>query len=268
MVVEPAMLEWFAGYFILFVAAGLGLPFPEEVLIVAAGLWTAQHQDYGLLRWLMLPVCCVGVIIADCLLYGIGRFYGTRLLEHRWIARLVPAEKRRRIEDNFHRYGVSILLFGRLVPGIRTPLFFTAGIMRLPMRYFFVADGLGAVLGNSVLFFLAWWFGDSFKELVDRNVNALKPTLIMIAVGVAGTLYLFRFLRRPFSTGDPMELPLIGQQVAARIDHEHHQHHEGADFSHQPAAYEGLRDLPPFTKERNPETPTSRPDLGETEATS
>jgi hypothetical protein len=160
---------------------------------------------------------------------------------------------------------MSILLFGRLVPGIRTPLFLTAGIMRLPMRYFFVADGLGAVLGNSVLFFLAWWFGDSFKELVDRNVNTLKPTLIMIVVGGVGVYYLFRFLRRPLSTGDPRELPLIGQQVASRIDHEHL---DGAEFSHQPAAYEGLRDLPPFSKDRPSEAPASRPERGETEATS
>jgi membrane protein DedA with SNARE-associated domain len=231
--VELIMLEWFAGYFVLFAAAGLGLPFPEEVLIVAAGLWTAQHDEFGVLRWLMLPVCCLGVLTADCLLYGVGRRYGLWLLQHQWIARLMPEAKRQRIEDNFHRYGVSILLFGRLVPGIRTPLFLTAGIMRLPVRYFLLADGLGAVLGNSLLFFLAWWFGDAFKELIDRmerDVNALKPALILTALGAFGLYHLLRFLRRPVSTGDPKELPLIGQSVAARIDHEGR---EAAEHSHK-----------------------------------
>ena len=211
----------------------------------------------------MLPVCCVGIICADCLLYAIGRFYGTWLLEHRWFARMVPAEKRQRVEDNFHRYGISILLFGRLVPGIRAPLFLMAGIMRLPMRYFFLADGLGAVIGNSVLFFLAWWFGDSFKELIDhldRNINALKPTLILIILGLVGSYYLVRFLRRPFSTGDPAELPLIGHQVAARIDHEPH---GTTEFPHKPEAYE--------VGKETPDGSSSRPnvgELGEQEATS
>src|SRR5438445_734573 len=33
------------------------MPFPEEVLIVGAGVWTSQQADqYPLSRWLMLPV--------------------------------------------------------------------------------------------------------------------------------------------------------------------------------------------------------------------
>jgi membrane protein YqaA with SNARE-associated domain len=144
----------------------------------------------------------------------------------------VPPMKRQRIEDNFRHYGVSILLFGRLVPGFRTPLFLTAGLMRLPMRAFLLADGLGAVLGNSLLFFLAWWFGDAFKELIDRlerDVNAFKPILIMTAVGAFAIYHLVRFLRRPVPTGDPHDLPLIGRKVADHIDHEvrHHPHANG-----------------------------------------
>ena len=41
-------------------------------------------------------------------------------------------------------------MFGRLLPGIRMPLFLTAGIMRLPFMRFLLADGIGAILGNSI----------------------------------------------------------------------------------------------------------------------
>jgi membrane protein DedA with SNARE-associated domain len=223
-----AYLRDLAIFFGAFVGAGLGLPFPEEILIVAAGIWTAAHPEYLGLQWLMLPVCIVGVIIADVLLYGVGRQFGVRLLRQRWMSRLLPPEKMLKIEDNFHRYGVGILLFGRLLPGIRAPLFITAGLMRLSIARFLVADGLGAVLGNSLLFFLGWWFGDAFMELVKRVGGKLEhvlgPVLIMSAVVAVVVWLTLRYLKRPVTTGDPEELPLIGHQVAVRLDHSEPHH--------------------------------------------
>ena len=171
----------------------------------------------------MLPVCILGVVLSDGLLYGIGRYFGRRLLKHRLLARLLPPDKRRRIERNFHRYGVKILLFARLLPGIPGPIFITAGIMRLPLRRFLLADGIYAIPGVSLLFFLAYWFTTSFKDLVERaeaKVLEVRPLLILIASVAVAVYFLVNFLRRPVSTGDPKELPLIGPQVAARIDSE------------------------------------------------
>jgi membrane protein DedA with SNARE-associated domain len=209
-------------FFGMFVAAGLGAPIPEELAMVAAGLWTATSPEHGPARWLMLPVCLLGVLIADILLYGIGRLYGTRLLEHRWLAHLMPPEKRLRIERNFNRYGVNILLVGRLLPGIRAPLFVTAGTMRLPIPKFVLADALGAVLGNSLLFFLAFWFGDQFKELIEsaeRGVARFRTVLILAGLAGVAIFLLIQFLRRPVPTGDPKDLPIIGSQVAAHMPH-------------------------------------------------
>jgi membrane protein DedA with SNARE-associated domain len=203
----------------LFVGAGFGLPVPEELAMVGAGLWTASKADaYPLYRWLMLPVCIVGVIIADVLLYSVGRFFGTRLLESSWFSRMVTREKRERIERNFDHYGVNILLFGRLLPGIRSPLFITAGTMRLPVSRFVMADALGAVVGNSILFFLAFWFGDQFKELVNRVEARAQPLIIVLSIVAVGVFLLIHFMRRPVPTGDPEDLPIIGHQVAVHIE--------------------------------------------------
>jgi membrane protein DedA with SNARE-associated domain len=168
--------------------------------------------------WVMLPVCIVGVILSDIILYSLGWWGGDRLMRSRWMAHLLPAHRRRRTEENFHRYGVSILVFGRLVPGIRAPLFLTAGSMRLPLPRFFLADGLGAVVGNSFFFFLGYWLGDSVKTLIEHAEERLKPILILAVIGLI-VAYLFRlFLRHPVSTGDPAEVPLIGKQVASHME--------------------------------------------------
>jgi membrane protein DedA with SNARE-associated domain len=167
--------------------------------------------------WVLLPVCILGVVISDIFLYGMGRWAGNWLLKQRWMARVLPPARRRRTEENFHRYGVSILVIGRLVPGIRMPLFLTAGSMRLPLLRFLIADGLGAVVGNSLFFFLGYWLGDSIKSLVGQAEARLKPILIVVAVGLLVAYLLWHFFRHPVSTGDPGEVPIIGHQVASHM---------------------------------------------------
>jgi membrane protein DedA with SNARE-associated domain len=167
--------------------------------------------------WILLPVCIIGVVFSDGLLYGVGRLFGRRLLEHRRLSRLVPENKRERIEQNFHKYGIKILLFARFLPGIRAPIFVTAGMMRLPLNHFLLADGLYAIPGVTLLFTLAYWFTNAFQDLVERAEANVRPILIIVGIlGVAIYLVL-HFLRKPVPEGDPEELPIIGPQVAAHI---------------------------------------------------
>jgi membrane protein DedA with SNARE-associated domain len=168
--------------------------------------------------WIMLPVCILGVVLSDILLYGVGRWFGDRLLQHRRLARILPPQRRRQTEENFHRYGASILVVGRLMPGIRAPLFLTAGSMRLPLARFLFADGLGAVVGNSLFFFLGYWLGDSVKTLIEHAEERLKPILIIVAIGLLVAYLLWHFLRHPVPTGDPEEVPIIGPQVASHME--------------------------------------------------
>jgi hypothetical protein len=130
---------------------------------------------------------------------------------------VLPRNRRERIERNFHRYGVSILIFGRLMPGIRSPLFLTAGTMRLPLPRFLLADAIGAVVGNSLFFFLGFWLGNQFEGLLGKAEEKLKPILIVTGIGLVGAYLVWHFLRHPVSTGDPKEVPLIGTQVASHI---------------------------------------------------
>jgi len=210
--------------FALLVLAGLGLPYPEEIPTVTLGIWVGKEETVEtvkLFRWLALPVIFSGVILSDVLLYWIGRLWGTKLLQHRWLAKLAPEEKRVKIENNFQLYGVKILLFIRWVPAIRSPMFITAGTLRLPFLRFLLADGAAAIVGHSLLFFLAWWFGVQFQELIKQVTGLeekVKPLIILVAIVAVGLYFIIHFYRRPFSVGDPTEVPLIGNQVAAKLD--------------------------------------------------
>jgi membrane protein DedA with SNARE-associated domain len=208
--------------FALLVAAGFGMPIPEELPTVGAGIWVASQPELGAARWVILPVCFVGVLISDVLLYGIGRLWGPHLLRYRWVTRLMPLETQHRIERNFHRYGVKMLLLIRWLPAIRSPMFITAGIMRLPLAYFVAADAIAAVFGHSLLFFLAFWFGDQFRDLIlafEGEVEAAKPLLVLLALAAVTAYLIYHFFRHPVATGDPREeLPVIGGQLASKIE--------------------------------------------------
>jgi membrane protein DedA with SNARE-associated domain len=171
--------------------------------------------------WIMLPVCILGVVISDGFLYCIGRYGGRRLLENPWIRRLLPQEKQERIEQNFHKYGILVLLFARFLPAIRSPIFITAGVLRLSFGRFLLADGIYAIPGVSLLFFLAFWFGDQFRDLIVRaegRVEKLKPLLVLLALTAVGSVLVYHFLRHPVATGDPREeMPLVGEQLAEKI---------------------------------------------------
>jgi len=214
----------FLAAFAALVAGGIGIPpIPEEIPTISAGIWVATDPGYGPARWLILPVCFAGVLVSDVMLYGIGRLWGPSLLNHRFVKRWLPPEIRERTEQNFHNYGLKILLFIRWLPGIRSPMFITVGIMRLPLLLFILADGIAAIFGHSVLFFLAWWFGDQFKELVERAektfATSIKPVIILTLIAGVVAFFLVRFLRKPVITADPQELPLIGAKVADTLSH-------------------------------------------------
>ncbi|MFL5241749.1 MAG: DedA family protein [Gemmataceae bacterium] len=215
------------GTFGSLVAAGIpGVPIPEFLPVMGAGGWLGSHPGVGLLGWLLLPACIVGVVVADCLLYSIGRLFGARLLNYRIFARIMPANKRERIELNFHKYGMKVLLFARLLPSLPSLVSLTAGTMRVQFMRFFLADIVYAIPGISFLFFCAYWFGSQVIQLVQNadakvhdKVHEWQPYLILAGLLAVGGFFLYHFLRRPVSTGDPKEIPIIGEQVAAKISH-------------------------------------------------
>jgi membrane protein DedA with SNARE-associated domain len=215
------------GTFGSLVVAGIpGVPIPEFLPVMGAGGWLGSHPGIGLLGWLLLPACILGVVIADCLLYSIGRVFGARLLNYRIFARIMPADKRERIELNFHKYGMKVLLFARLLPSLPSLVSLTAGTMRVRFVQFLLADIVYAIPGISFLFLLAYWFGSQVIQLVKNadakvhdKVHEWQPYLILAGLLAVGGFFLYHFLRRPVSTGDPKEIPIIGEQVAAKISH-------------------------------------------------
>jgi len=219
-----AMLQNFSEYgylgvFLALIASGFGFPMPEELPIITAGILVG-HEDTTLRWWIMLPVCILGVVISDGVLYGIGRLWGTRLLENKWVQRnIVSPENRAEIEKNLHDRGIAVLLGARLLPGIRTPIFIMAGILRVPLTRFLLADGLYAIPGVNLLFWLAYLLTDQVLVIFNK-INEYKPLVVVsLLSAVAGALFQKYVLSRHVSTGKPPEVPKIISKPAEVVAH-------------------------------------------------
>src|SRR5262249_12100451 len=73
-----------------------------------------------------------------------------------------------------------------------------------------------AILGVSVLFFLAYWFTNQVKEAVTNfvhRIDSFRPYVILAALAAVGLFMLYEFWKRRHLTGDPKEVPIIGEKV-------------------------------------------------------
>src|SRR4051812_30970850 len=155
----------YIGCFVALIASATVVPLPEELPVITAGIlvghsdteYANDRDNPNRLKWyIMLPVLMAGVVIGDGVLYAIGRLWGRKLLEFGWVQRnVVTPEKRAQIEKNFHERGIMILLGARLLPGIRGPIFVMAGVLRVPLGRFMLADAIYAIPLVNILFWLS-----------------------------------------------------------------------------------------------------------------
>jgi membrane protein DedA with SNARE-associated domain len=181
---------------------GMGLPLPEEVPILTSAVLS---QSGHLRPWWALGACMFGVMAGDSLMYYLGRRWGGHLLEHRLSRKLLTAERQQQITVYFARYGARIIFAGRFLPGIRAPLFLSAGTLRVPFWVFFLMDGAAALLSIPLSFWLAYFFTDKLQEFLNLRDKVHYWGIGLVVLGLLAWLILHRWWERRHAHG-----PLLG----------------------------------------------------------
>ncbi|AWM38577.1 hypothetical protein GobsT_32450 [Gemmata obscuriglobus] len=209
----------YLGVFTALIASASVVPVPEELPVITAGIMVG-HGDPPLRWYIMLPVLMAGVVIGDGSLYAVGRIWGRRLLQVGWVQRrIVTPEKREQIEKNFHDRGIMILLGARLLPGIRGPIFVMAGVLKVPLGRFMLADVIYAIPLVNIMFWLSYFLTDQVLYIFNK-INEYKP-LVVVAIlsGIAGALIQKYVLSRGISTGEAPHVPGIIAKPAVAAAH-------------------------------------------------
>jgi membrane-associated protein len=187
--VTSELLDRFADYgylavFLPVLLELLGVPFPAETILLAAGATAATGRLT--LGWVMLTAFAAAVIGAAGG-YAIGRYGGERLVRRGW-----PKQRHLdAIERFFARRGGRALLVARFVPWVRIFAPWLAGASRMPLADFLRWNLIGA-LAWSVAITLAGYFLGASLGAIER---ALGPGAALAALLAIAALVLARHLR-------------------------------------------------------------------------
>lgn len=174
------------------IVAGLGLPIPEDIMLLAAGVLVQRGE---VSYWGALAACAFGVWVGDTLIFLIARKLGPRALEvapFRW---LITPERRDKIEHMFDRYGNVIVFMARHMAGLRAPTFAMAGMHGMPITRFWLWDGLGLCVSAPIVIGIGYWLADNLdraKELMQRVEFVVLAVILIAGVG----FLVWRKLRR------------------------------------------------------------------------
>ncbi len=185
----------YAAIFVVVVLGNVGLPMPEETVLVLGGYMAWQ----GTLR--LAAVLAVGVVsaaIGDNLGYWVGRRYGRAALERygHWVA--ITPERLEAVWRFVLRHGSLGVFAARFIPGLRVMAGPIAGASGLGLTRFVVANLLGALCyvpyAVGIGYALGYGLGP-YVEPLRRGVGDVEKAALAVLAVVALGLLVRRVLR-------------------------------------------------------------------------
>ncbi|MHC5054292.1 MAG: DedA family protein [Planctomycetota bacterium] len=177
------------------VAAGLGVPITEDVYLLASGV-LAERDVVSLPA--IFAICVFGVIVGDILIFTIARRLGRAAYDRPLFARLMPPERRERIEALIDRRGGIIVFGARFVAGVRMPVFAIAAVHGMGLARFLAWDLAALVFSAPLVFGLGYFFSGEVVAVAAGLGSARNWILIGALSVVAAVMFgyaIARFLR-------------------------------------------------------------------------
>lgn len=95
-------------------------------------------------------------------------------------------------EEWYNKYGNSILIINRFLPGVRPVLAFFAGLSEISLNKTIIFSLISALLWNSLTLYLGIVFGNNIERIDRFLYQYSRITIIIMIVGAA--IFLIRYL--------------------------------------------------------------------------
>lgn len=161
-------------------ACGLGVPMPEDITLVAAGI-LAGLKNISLAGAMIVGF--VGVLLGDAILFFMGRKYGYKVFTLPGFRRIFTEARIAMARQRILQNSKFICFMARFLPGLRAPIYLTAGIMGVRPIVFVALDGFAALISVPVWIYIGYHLGDNIDETLQFVMRTQK--WILIAVGIA-----------------------------------------------------------------------------------
>jgi len=182
----------YAGVFALLLGCGLGIPMPEDIILITGG-YIAYLYPNSVNRAVLIVVALAGVLTGDSIIFLAGRHFGPRAMTLWPFSRILTRQRLTKMEGYFCSYGNKIIFGSRFLAGIRAPLFMSAGVSGVPYRRFILFDGIAACISVPMFVLLANYFGEEIDQLKHMLVRAQKAVFIIVPVAILVWLVFKKF---------------------------------------------------------------------------
>ena len=170
--------------FLVLIACGFGLPIPEDITLVAGGvicgLSTVLHVH------VMVIISLLGVVLGDGAMFMLGRILGPKVKQIPLLKYAFTEQNYRKMQEKVHRYGSWILFVARFLPGLRAPIFVTAGISRKVSYWKFIGmDGSAALISVPIWVYAGYYFSHDLNDLLDwvhQSESFIIITVVLIVL--------------------------------------------------------------------------------------
>jgi len=191
------VFEWVAHYgyvgiFLALVLGIVGLPVPDETLLVFCGYLVSQgrlHPVGAFLAALAGSWCGISVS------YAIGRYFGLGVV-HRFGRFLHVDDKRlEKVNGWFHRAGHWALFVGYYIAGVRHLSAIVAGTSRLEYRTFVTYAFSGGALWVALFLSLGYYLGENWRVIAELVHRYVAYASLVVLAGMGG-YYALRWWRK------------------------------------------------------------------------
>src|SRR5450631_143068 len=124
---------------------------PGETVVIALGVATAGSTDPRIA--LLVACAAAGAFLGDNLCYVLGRRFGPRA-ERRFFSTQKGARRRAWAEHALQRFGMQVIIVCRFIPGGRTAVTLSCGLISYPRRRFITATAIAGSIWALYAFFI------------------------------------------------------------------------------------------------------------------
>lgn len=195
----------YVAVFLLMLAESACIPIPSEVIMLfggalAAGAYPGAHPT-------LIGIVLAGVlgnVAGSYIAWAVGRYAGQPAVR-RWGRRFgVRGHDIDRATAWFDRYGSAAVLFGRMVPVVRTFISLPAGFAGMPAGRFGLFTTLGCIPWTAALGIAGYALGANWQHIANdfHGLTYAIAGIVVVALVVAVVLY-FRRRRAGTDVSEP-----------------------------------------------------------------
>ncbi len=192
-ITEAALLSLgYAGIFYIMTLDSLMIPLGSEAVMTLAGVLAFEGKFNF---WLVVVVALVASMLGSTLSWLIGKYGGRKLLERYGRYVLIRKREMERGDQFFRKHGEAAVMFGRLIPLLRTYISLPAGVARMPFGRFSVFTLAGSAAFILVLMTLGYEFASRIQGiLASESLYSLIGAGLVVLVVIV--LFVVRIRRR------------------------------------------------------------------------